>query len=222
MDWLLLDFDGVLGQRAESRSKLVAERLGLDQRVVRDFYDHGYKSVPVLEKEAWKIRNEADEISFYRHVFTELTKTNKVTISDDELSKLSKVFVTVPFELIPGAEGALTLLKKKYHLGIFSNAHATRRDHELSSLNILHYFEIVLISGEKGFDKSSPRFYQDAITEAGVDPQRIRLIDNEKDPLLMATQSGFAPGFLIAPDSSQEWEAFPDLASLAVKLTFEG
>ena len=221
MDWLLLDFDGVLGQRSESRSDIVAKKLNLDRKLVRDFYDHGYKAIPELDQEAWAIRNQADEIDFYTHVFMELTKKYHVTIGNIDFSELAKTFVEVPFELIPGVDLALKVLKQKYRLGIFSNAHATRRDHELTYLNILRIFDIILISGEKEYDKSSLQFYRDAITATGVDAGLIRLVDNDINPLLMATQAGFEKGVLIAPELSKEWETFPDLASMAAMLSFE-
>ena len=115
----------------------------------------------------------------------------------------------------------LTKLGECFELGILSDAHATRRGAELTYLDLLSHFRVILISGEVGADKSMPQFYQDAIVAARCKASLLRLVDNDPAPLQMSLDNGFSKGVLIGQARSDEWETETSIKTLAARLLLE-
>ena len=219
--WLFFDFDDVLAHRSLDRSKLVGERLGIFPTQARAFYTQGYKDIPEFAKQAWQIRTVKDEVDFYTAIFAHLSGLSGQHHSHQSLVDLAVAFIAVPFELYPGVTESLLKLQEDFELGVLSDAHATRRGEELTYLELLPYFRVVLISGELGVDKSMPKFYQDAIEAARTEAGKLRLIDNDPAPLRMSRENGFAKGVLIGTAESDEWETEASVKTLAARLILE-
>jgi FMN phosphatase YigB (HAD superfamily) len=219
--WLFFDFDGVLARRTLNRSVLVAERLGVTPVQARAFYTEGYKDVPEFAKQAWTIRSTKDEVDFYTALFTHLSGLSGLHHSHQSLVDLAVEFIAVPFELLPGVIDGLTQLQVGFELGILSDAHATRREAELTYLELLSYFRVVLLSGEVGVDKSMPKFYQDAIAAARTEAPLLRLIDDDPRPLQYSIDNDFSKGFLISDQPSEHWDTAPSVKALAARLMLE-
>jgi len=219
--WLFFDFDDVLAHRSLDRSKLVGERLGIPPEQARAFYANGYKDIARFAKQAWTIRTVQEEVDFYAELFTHLAGISGRHHSHQSLIDLAVEFVAVPFELYDGVIESLTKLGENYELGLLSDAHATRRGGELTYLNLVSHFRVVLISGEVGADKSMPQFYQDAIVAARCKASLLRLVDNEPAPLQMSLDNGFSKGVLIGQTRSDDWETEPSVQSLASRLLLE-
>jgi FMN phosphatase YigB (HAD superfamily) len=219
--WLFFDFDDVLAHRSLDRSKLVGERLGILPEQARAFYADGYKDIARFAKQAWAIRTVADEVDFYTELFTHLGGLSGRHHSHQSLADLAVEFVAVPFELYDGVIETLTKLGECFELGILSDAHATRRGAELTYLDLLSHFRVILISGEVGADKSMPLFYQDAIVAARCKASLLRLVDNDPAPLQMSLDNGFSKGVLIGQARSDEWETESSIKTLAARLLLE-
>lgn len=95
---------------------------------------------------------------------------------------------------LPGAEGALAELAKKYRLYLASNGTARVQAGRLQSANISHYFEKIFISQEIGANKPSREFFEGCFVQIpGFDKGKALIVgDSLSSDILGGQNAGIA------------------------------
>ncbi len=74
---------------------------------------------------------------------------------------------------IDGAEQTLDYLHKKYPLAIASNSSSVSQKRRLEKVNLLRYFDKFCFSGDLGYEKPNPKFFETLISSLGVNADEI-------------------------------------------------
>ena len=152
----------------------VAKKYGADsnpQRIQRAF-SRAFKSAPPLAfgNISWderKVREKGWWYNVVREVFEEVGMFERF---DDYFDELFETFRKKAWELFPETKDVLSSVKKRgLILGIISNFD-TRVYDVCSDLEIIEYFDSVVISSEAGFAKPSPEIFSLALDVNKVTP----------------------------------------------------
>ena len=84
------------------------------------------------------------------------------------------------------------LKNKNYKIGLMSN-NSTGLRQKLINQDIIDLFDIVIISGEVGFQKPSPEIFEILFNKLGVKNHELIFIDDTKQSLAGAEKIGYAP-----------------------------
>ena len=81
--------------------------------------------------------------------------------------------------LYPDARNVMDTLKKKYRLTMITNGASAWQREKIERLNIEGYFEEIIVSGELGHHKPSPKIFEEMTKRTGVNPSEIIYIGND-------------------------------------------
>jgi len=97
--------------------------------------------------------------------------------------------------LIPGTIEMLKELKGSYRLGLLSNfTHAPAAVKLVDALEITHFFDVLLISGELGYRKPHAMVFEKLVADFGVDRTRVLYVgDNIEADVNGALDAGIRP-----------------------------
>ena len=83
--------------------------------------------------------------------------------------------------LFPGVAATLEELKKRYLLGVISNAEGWYQHSKLDHLGIAEYFQVIVTSGEVGYSKPDSRIFEMALELASVKPHEALFVGDRLD-----------------------------------------
>jgi putative hydrolase of the HAD superfamily len=82
-------------------------------------------------------------------------------------------------QLYPDVTAVLDRLVGKYRMGIVTNAQSAYALPELNAVNLVHYFEVIIISGDFGFCKPDVRLFDKALHALKIDPKQTLYVGND-------------------------------------------
>lgn len=116
-------------------------------------------------------------------VFERIYRENGFSPSNrqvENLAKLFRIFSTEKLRLFPGTKEMLCRLKTAgKHVYLLSNAQAMFTLPELEALELLQYFDGIVISSNEGMKKPDKGLYQLALERYGLDPQETVMVGND-------------------------------------------
>lgn len=97
--------------------------------------------------------------------------------------------------LIPGTIEMLGKLKNSYRLGLLSNfTHGPAARNIIAHLNLVPFFEVILVSGEIGYRKPHPIVFDCLVEALGVEREYIIYIGDDPEPDILGAQgAGLQP-----------------------------
>lgn len=91
----------------------------------------------------------------------------------------------------PRVVPTLLKLKREYKLGVVSNGIAVKQWEKLIGLGIHHFFDVVVTSGELGFEKPQKVFFEFAVKALRCKPEECVIVgDNVKSDILGGNRAG--------------------------------
>lgn len=126
-----------------SREELIEYMIEIDA----DGYGGLQNVIPKLSK-IWKLPHSVEEfIEERNNIFGKLTKRYPETLE------------------------VLEELKKTYKLGMITNGYSAVQREKIATVQIGHYFDDIIVSGEEEFEKPDPRIFLKACENLGVKPE---------------------------------------------------
>lgn len=95
-------------------------------------------------------------------------------LNDEFADAITKIYVDLYPTIkspVKGAESVVATLDKKYQLGIVSNGLPDVQYRKLKVLNLEHFFECIVLSGELGIQKPDPRIFWEATSILNKKPE---------------------------------------------------
>lgn len=116
-------------------------------------------------------------------VYQELFREKGIEVTIDVCVQLAQVFRALSTRYVKLYKGAVELLQalkaKNKKVYLLSNAQAVFTRGELQLLEILPYFDGILLSSEVGYMKPDRRFYQHLLEAYHIDPSTAIMIGND-------------------------------------------
>ena len=107
---------------------------------------------------------------------TEIKDINSLANSAAIVFRASSRFKLEPYECVTDV---LASLKDQYIMGILSDGQTLWALPELRAAGLEKYFTSVTVSGDYGFRKPDPRFYDIALKKMGLSPEEVLYIGND-------------------------------------------
>jgi len=108
------------------------------------------------------------------------------------------------------ARNVLDALKKKYMLTMITNGASLWQREKIEKLDIEGYFEELIVSGELGHHKPSPRIFEEMTRRTGVNPSEIIYIGNDyRKDIQGAKDAGWRAAWVKRTDEERD-ETVPD------------
>ena len=196
IEFIYFDFDNVLAQRSLNRASYFAKQLGLnDPKDFRDYYVSGFMDDEILKDQYIAIQNINEEILFYKTIFKQYLISHNILINDSDLSKITNQFIKTSFHVKEETKNNLLSLSKKYELGILTNGFPSRHA-QIENSGLEHLFNIIIVSGDYGTEKPSPKIYKIAVDKTGIKADNIALVDDDQNNIIGAINFGFGQAIL--------------------------
>jgi len=117
---------------------------------------------------------------------------------DERINKAVELYFSAFYErvrLIPDTIETLTMLKKKYPLGLMSNfTHAPAAREILVRTGLAPYFDVILISGELGYRKPHSFVFEELARELGTGKENILFTGDDPEPdIYGSSKAGLYP-----------------------------
>lgn len=112
--------------------------------------------------------------------------------------------------IYPDARNVMDTLKKKYRLTMITNGALSWQREKIEKLDIEDYFEEIIVSGELGHHKPSPKIFEEMTKRTGVNPSEIIYIGNDyRKDIQGAKTSGWRTIWVKRTDEERD-ETVPD------------
>lgn len=95
------------------------------------------------------------------------------------LAELHRGIARKRLRLYPQVRETLDLLRPRYRMAVVSDAQSAYAVPELRAVEILPYFDPVIVSGDYGYRKPDPRLFQKALDALGVQPNQALYVGND-------------------------------------------
>jgi putative hydrolase of the HAD superfamily len=107
--------------------------------------------------------------------------------------------LTVPY---PDTFTVLEALKGRYKLGVITNGFSSVQREKIVKVEIEHYFDDIIVSGEEEFEKPDPRIFRLSCKHLGVSPEEAVYIgDYYPNDIAGALASGITPIWINEDDT---------------------
>lgn len=148
-------------------------------------------------------------------VFAAMYADKGVQATDEQIALLAKVFRVLTVEklrLFPGTEQMLQRLKAAgKHVYLLSNAQKLFTMPELQALDLVQYFDGIIISSNEGRKKPDPELYHLALKRYGLDPEQTVMVGNDDQADCWgAAKAGFDSMYVYTEQSPKRTEPLPD------------
>ncbi len=226
--FILFDLDDTLFDHARA-SRIALESVHAVHANDIDFNDFAREHARVLEVyHARFLQGEftLDEARAAR--MTELFATFKKSIDEATALDISTVYRREHQgnrALVAGARELLDALQPKTRMGIITNNSTAEQIEKLRTLNIAHFFEVIVISEDVGVTKPNPKIFEIALERLGAAAHETVMIgDSVANDIEGALNVGIAPlwlnrnneGLISASVSSQKALKTPANASVYI------
>ena len=163
-----------------------------DAAYIKDYKNAAAKFVSQARKNGIETHNSV----WVSHVFKNYGLT--VPPDDERISKAVDDYFSEFYDrvsLIPDTLETLTLLKKKYPLGLLSNfTHAPAAREVLEKTGLASCFDTIIISGEIGYRKPHPFVFDKLAEDLGIEKSSILFTGDDPDPDIHgASNAGLHP-----------------------------
>lgn len=188
---IFFDIGGTLLYKKSTIDERIAKELGLD---LKEFEE---AKTWVITHQAEKFKREfkridslEKQIEYFRKFYKRLLQHLKIKPTNRLIKRLLDYRLKEDLVLVDGVLETLNYLKKKYKLGIITNAFPSRRHYDLKICSLDKYFDPIIISSEVGVEKPNSKIYQIAMQKAKVRPEEVMLVDNKVKYLKGAEKVG--------------------------------
>jgi len=186
---IFFDAHGVLLEQDGDPREAVAKQLQLPLEDIKAAHRRATISRTVL---SWSGVDSWDkEVEYSRAAAKALLGELGLPQKPSDVEFIADQWLHRKHKLLDGVVETLDYLKAKYRLGMISNAAPSRRTRELAELDLLKYFDPIVISGEFGVRKPDPLIYVEALKLAEVDAEDAAFVDDVESFLDVARQIGF-------------------------------
>lgn len=204
---IFFDVGSVLLRRKEDFDLKAAGYLGIDPLIYKK------RLIEIIESETCRkkyreISNLAEERLFQAWINKKIFEDFNLKFSDKKVAYLSEIRLNRSwnYQLIEDVFETLDYLKKKYRLGIISNAPPSRRHFELKDFDLEKYFDPIILSGEVQSSKPEEKIFKIALDLAKVKASDSAFIDNKPENLQTAQKLGFSQCVLFNYDKIEQQE----------------
>ncbi len=122
----------------------------------------------------------------------------------EQLSQRYKKERKERFYIYPNVEKTLEELKKKYQLAILTNGAPDLQRLKIYKVNLEHYFQAIVVSGEVGVGKPSSKIFLEVLEKLNVSPEEAVMVgDNMERDILGANQVGITSIWINHEGSNQ-------------------
>ncbi len=112
--------------------------------------------------------------------------------------------------IFPDARGVMDALGEKYKLAMITNGASAWQREKIEKLDIGNYFEEIIVSGELGHHKPSPKIFNEMTEMMGVTPAEIIYIGNDyRKDIQGAKDAGWRTAWVKRTDEVRD-ETVPD------------
>lgn len=209
---IFFDVGHVLVRKITDYEEDAANLLGITQDEFEILHEDLISNQPQERVDLFNAMRTVDEMNEY---FNDFHKDALKQLNKEPTEELLKKLLEARYgnyELIEGVVDALEELKKKYRLGIISNAFPSRRTWDLAGLGLTKYFDPIVISFELGIHKPDKGIYEHALTIANIDPSEVMFVDDKVENLESAVEVGMDNCVLIKRKEASE--KFPMITSV--------
>ncbi len=185
--FIYFDLIGVIVEKNSIDKKTMAGIIGINKEVFIKEYKNYIKK---HQDERKLIKDIESEKLFFKELFTKLCKKVGRAYNKEFINVLIYLETHKNFELKENAKLVLSVLKEKYKLGILSNSYPSRKMAVLDKYKLSDLFDVIILSPEIGYMKPDLNIYQYAISQSGVSPEQILIIDDNIKMLEGAKNAG--------------------------------
>ena len=135
----------------------------------------------------------------YEEVYELVAK--KLGASDSQIAGAIEIFkknrdtIEINFKLVE----LIKKLKSSYKIGLLSNNTIKLRQ-ELTDLNLIDLFDVVVISSEEGYQKPQPEIFEILFKKLGVKSSEVIFVDDSRTSLVGAERIGYTPILFLSND----------------------
>ncbi|CAG9860752.1 unnamed protein product [Phyllotreta striolata] len=73
----------------------------------------------------------------------------------------------------------LTFLSDKYLLALITNGTSNAQWEKIEKLNLKHFFDLILVSGDQPWEKPQPEIFLDACDNLGIEPHQVIMVGDK-------------------------------------------
>ena len=155
--------------------RVVAYLRGIGYSISADDYKRALR--PSMERLA-KLRAKGREMRF-EDFYSAILKRLKIVPSQEILDEIRKLYrLSFPQTVKEGVREVLEELKGRYRLAVISNSMSLLPKYFLEEHGLMHYFEVVVISGAVGYRKPHPRIFRHTLERLGVPAWQVVHVGN--------------------------------------------
>lgn len=176
IEYLFLDLDDtILDFHAAERAALEKTFRELNIRVPPETAER-YKQINILHwkmLERGEITREQMKVGRFAVLFRELG----IDRAAEPVTAIYEKYLAEGHYFLPGAEGAVEALSKKYRLFLASNGTAAVQAGRLTSADLYRFFEQVFVSEELGYNKPDRAYFAAAFARIdGFEPAKAMIV----------------------------------------------
>ena len=185
---ILFDFDGTLSKRYESAYRMYRRMI------------HGM--LPTLDEDSMDFEAIVQRCMYWdeygtvhkSYVVDNIEKNYAPDIDTDEWVKYWYAHFHECQIHMPGSLEALEKLQKRYRLGLVTNGNGESQMSKVKALNLEHFFEFSIASGDFGKHKPDPEIFLYAADQMRLKPDQIAFVgDTFATDILGAYKAGMLP-----------------------------
>lgn len=158
-----------------------------DPQTLHDAY---FGALRVMQRERGETYPEIDVVA----LFTELLSDRGVASPEPtaaELARLLRALGRRRFRLFPDVRPALDALRRRFRLGVVSDAQRIFLEPEMTELELDGYFDVRIVTSDHGYRKPDPRLFGLALDALGVEPDEAVFVgDNAFRDVCGAREAG--------------------------------
>jgi putative hydrolase of the HAD superfamily len=198
---IIFDMDNTLIDRRKAFLRLcdyLIETYGTD-------YPYEVTKEELIE---YMIEIDADGYGGLQNVIPKLSKIWKLPHSVEEfIEERNKIFGQLTV-LYPETLEVLETLKKNYKIGMITNGYSSVQREKINTVNIGHYFEDIIVSGEEEFEKPDSLIFLKACKNLGVNAEEAVYVgDYYPNDIIGALGANLKPIWITEdPDEHPEYQ----------------
>lgn len=159
------------------------KRLGADEarRAKVDVFKDIIDEFAVRVDKRKEMYRDADVRDVFKKIILKFTSPPRQELEDmaTDLSHLFRASTRKRIFIYPVTKRALGEMKKKYRLGIVSNAQEAFTIPEMNLYGLMPYFETIVLSSQVGVKKPNSRIFMQALKTLNVDPGEVVFVGND-------------------------------------------
>ncbi|MBT3284905.1 HAD family hydrolase [Candidatus Bathyarchaeota archaeon] len=197
----------------ERRARLILiEKLVQESEVSRDEITRAYDNEWAKIKTNYMslVKDGLDDIDIREKLMISVLEIIDSEVNPQEYAKLYCSETMSGIHIFPDARGVMDALGEKYQLAMITNGASAWQREKIEKLDIEGYFEEIIVSGELGHHKPSPKIFNEMTGRMGVTPNEIIYIGNDyRKDIQGAKATGWRTAWVKRTDEVRD-ETVPD------------